>query len=162
MKQMPENVVPYLSENNRLDLIDFVDSNMKAEVRNLFDGRTELVRLTPQYAAFSLNDAVRMEMRLLDISEPVDSANQLICLVRTYGAGDVQDSQVEFYSLNWRILDATTYIKLPDVMFTAALDEKLSTITLTITNSLDRPASEEQKVIEKVLTSLEWDGKKFK
>lgn len=162
LKQMPESIVPYLSENNRLDLIDFVDSNMKAEVHNLFDGKTELVRLTPQYAAFSLNEAARMEIRLLDAFEPVDSANQLICLVRTYGSGDIQDSQVEFYSVNWRILDTATYIKLPDVMFTATLNENSSTITLTIASPLDRPVSEEQKAPEKVLTSFEWNGKTFK
>lgn len=162
LKQMPESVVPYLSANNRLDLIDFVDSNMKAEVHNLFDGKTELVKLTPQYAAFSLNEAVRMEIRLLDVFEPVDSANQLICLVRTYGSGDVQDSQVEFYSVNWRKLDTATYIELPDTMFTAALNENSSTITLTIASPLDRPVSEEQKAPEKVLTSFEWDGKIFK
>lgn len=33
-KQIPDSLVPYLSQNNRLDFIDFLDSNMKAEVRN--------------------------------------------------------------------------------------------------------------------------------
>ena len=30
-KQIPDSLVPYLSQNNRLDFIDFLDSNMKAE-----------------------------------------------------------------------------------------------------------------------------------
>ena len=31
---MPDSLMPYLSHNNRLDFIDFIDSNMKSEVRN--------------------------------------------------------------------------------------------------------------------------------
>ena len=37
-RQMPDSIVPYLTENNRLDFIDFIDSNMKAEVTNAFGG----------------------------------------------------------------------------------------------------------------------------
>lgn len=37
-KQMPDSLMPYLSQNNRLDFIDFLDSHMKAEVRNTFGG----------------------------------------------------------------------------------------------------------------------------
>ena len=29
-KQMPDSLMPYLSQNNRLDFIDFLDANMKA------------------------------------------------------------------------------------------------------------------------------------
>ena len=46
LKQMPDSLVPYLSENNKLDMIDFLDSKMKAEVHNLLDGKTELITLT--------------------------------------------------------------------------------------------------------------------
>ena len=28
-KQIPDSLVPYLSQNNRLDFIDFLDSNMR-------------------------------------------------------------------------------------------------------------------------------------
>ena len=31
-KQMPDSLMPYLTGNNRLDFIDFMDSNMKASV----------------------------------------------------------------------------------------------------------------------------------
>ena len=32
-KQMPDSLLPYLTQNNRLDFIDFMDSNMVAIVR---------------------------------------------------------------------------------------------------------------------------------
>ena len=41
-RQMPDSLMPYLSTNNRLDFIDFLDSNMKAEVKNQFDGKSEM------------------------------------------------------------------------------------------------------------------------
>ena len=37
-KQMPDSLMPYLSQNNRLDFIDFLDANMKAEVKNRLGG----------------------------------------------------------------------------------------------------------------------------
>ena len=40
---MPDSLAPYLTENNRLDMIDFKEANMKAEVHNAFEGKTELM-----------------------------------------------------------------------------------------------------------------------
>ena len=133
LKQMPDSVVPYLSENNKLDLIDFLDSNMKAEVHNQLEGKTA-----------------------------VDSASQIVCLISTYGT-DVRDSQLTFYSTRWRKLDATPYITLPAEMFTASFsdDEKQPVLTLTMAHLLDRPANEEQKPLKETLTSLKWDSKTF-
>ncbi len=160
-KLMPDTIVPYLSENNKLDLIDFIDSNMKAEVRNQLDGKTELTQLTDDYASLSLNEVTLLDMRLLPVSEPVDSASQIVCLVSTYGS-DTRDSQIDFYSLKWRKLDATKFIQRPAQMFTAQLDSQQAQMVLTISNFTDQPANEEQKETEKMSFSLNWDGRKFK
>lgn len=162
LKQMPSSVVPYLSENNKLDMIDFLDSNMKAEVTNMLDGKTELQKLTERTATIQLNEATRLDLRLLDVTEPVDSASQIVCLISTYGT-DVRDSQLSFYSVSWRKLDATQYVTLPDEMFTASFsdDEEHSVLTLTLSRQLDYPANENQKPAEKSLTSLKWNGKTF-
>ena len=162
LKQMPDSLVPYLSENNKLDLIDFLDSNMKAEVHNQLEGKTELVSMTERSAVLQLNEATRLDFRLLDVAEPVDSASQIVCLISTYGT-DVRDSQLTFYSTRWRKLDATPYITLPAEMFTASFsdDEKQPVLTLTMAHPLDRPANEEQKPLKEILTSLKWDSKTF-
>lgn len=161
LKLMPDTIVPYLSENNKLDLIDFMDSNMKAEVRNQFEGKTELTLLTDDFASLTLNEATQLDMRLLTVSEPVDSASQIICLVSTYGS-DARDSEIDFYSLKWRKLDATKYIQHPAQIFTAQLDSQQAQMVLTISNFTERPANEEQKETEKMSFSLNWDGKRFK
>ena len=161
LKQMPDAIVPYLSETNKLDLLDFMDSNMKAEVRNQLEGKTELTILTDDYASLTLNEATQMDMRLLTVSEPVDSASQIICLVNTYGS-DARDSQIDFYSLKWRKLDATNYIQSPAQMFTAQLDSQQAQLMLTISNFIDRPANEEQEEVKKTSFTLNWDGVRFK
>ena len=102
-----------------------------------------------------------MEMRLLDVSQPVDSMKKILCVVRTYGAV-FKDSQVEFYSSKWRKLNTKQYVTLPDWMFTASLDEHEPTLTLTSSSLLDRTTSEEQKEINKKLTIFKWEDCKFK
>ena len=51
-RQMPDSLMPYLSTNNRLDFIDFLDSNMKAEVKNQFDGKSEMTVMTDDSLSF--------------------------------------------------------------------------------------------------------------
>ena len=162
LKQMPDTIVPYLSENNRLDLIDFLDSKMKAEVHNLLDGKTELLTLTERSAVLQLNEASRLDLRLLDVTEPVDSALQVICLVSTLGT-DVRESRVVFYSVHWRQLPSAQYLTLPAEMFTASFtnDEKQPVLTLRMTHQLDYPATDEQKPIGESVTNLKWNGKIF-
>lgn len=41
IKQMPDTLVPYLKQNARLDFIDFMDSDMKAEVNNDLGGKSQ-------------------------------------------------------------------------------------------------------------------------
>jgi hypothetical protein len=162
LKQIPASIVPYLSENNKLDMIDFLDSNMKAEVTNMLEGKTELQKLTERTAVLQLNEATRLDLRLLDVSEPVDSASQIVCLISTYGT-DVRDSQLTFYSIQWRQLESSQFITLPDEMFTASFseDEKQPVLTLNLSHQLDFPASEEQKPISRTLINLKWNGKIF-
>ena len=162
LKQMPDTLVPYLSENNKLDMIDFLDSKMKAEVHNLLDGKTELITLTERSAVLQLNEASRLDFRLLDVSEPVDSASQILCLISTYGT-DVRESRVGFYSVHWRKLPTVQYLTLPSEMFVASFtdNEKQPVLTLRMAHPLDYPATDEQKPVAEKLINLKWSGKTF-
>ena len=66
-RQMPDSLLPYLSENNRLDFIDFMDSKMNAEVSNALGGKSWMLKLTDNYAAVLLSEASTMEMCLLTV-----------------------------------------------------------------------------------------------
>ena len=156
-KQMPDSIVPYLTENNRLDFIDFIDSNMKAEVTNAFGGKSEMQKLTDDYLSLHLNAAASIEMRLLDVKEPVDSASRIVCLVSTLGS-DVRESKVAFFSLKWKPLPTERYVQLPAEMFVAKLSDQEPTLTVTRVYKLDVPANEEQKMLPETSTILKWAG----
>jgi len=161
IKTMPEKVAPYLSENNRLDLIDFVNSNMKAEVRNQLDGKTELTKLTDREATLKLSEAVSMDFRLLDLSQPVDSAQQILCMIKTYRSGD-GESEICFFSLDWKPLRTAEFISLPDELFMAEFDgQDEQTLTVTIHHPFDQVASPEQEKMSEVLMKFKWNERMF-
>ena len=67
-KQIPDSLVPYLSQNNRLDFIDFLDSNMKAEVRNKLGGMSEMTALTDDSLSIRMSNALQVDMLLLKLA----------------------------------------------------------------------------------------------
>ncbi|MDO4802243.1 MAG: DUF3256 family protein, partial [Prevotellaceae bacterium] len=38
--EMPDSILPYIIKNRRLDCIDFIENNMKAEVENELSGKS--------------------------------------------------------------------------------------------------------------------------
>lgn len=154
--QMPDTIVPYLAKNNRLDFVDFIDSHMDAVVTNSLGGKSTMDTLTADYLSLRLNDASSLQMKLLPVTTPVDSARHIICLVRTYGK-DYRESRVEFYSLKWHKLPSTDYMSYHHRFFEATLDAESSTLILSTTDKLDFPATEEQKKVSKSLTILKWE-----
>ena len=161
IKQMPDSLVPYLKQNARLDFIDFMDSGMKAEVSNEFGGKSQMTELTDDYASITLNAVSQIQLRLLDSNETIDDARQIICMVRTYG-DDIHESTIDFYSVKWRLLPQEGRIALPSYMHHIVLSSNVPELTVYRETSMDAPANEEQKEIDKTLISFKWNGKVFK
>jgi len=109
--KMPTDLFPYLTENNRLDCIDFIDSRMKAEVKDAFGTKITLDTLTANYLHLTIGERVCVEMRLFPISE--DSVTQLLCVSKTFG-DSVQQSSLRSYDPNtWQPIAYDKYIYLP-------------------------------------------------
>ena len=161
IKQMPDSLVPYLKQNARLYFIDFIDSGMKAEVSNDLGGKSQLTELTDNYASLKLNAASQIQLRLLDVQEPVDDARQIICMVRTFG-DDIRESTIEFYSIKWRPLPSEKRISLPPYMHFITMSSQAPELTIERETYMDRPANEEQKEVEKLLSMFKWNGAIFK
>lgn len=102
-KSMPDSLTPYLSANNRLDFIDFIESGMEAKVTNALGGRSVMTDLNERYLRIQLNEASVVQMRLLPVSTPVDGMSQVVCVVQTYGTSG-KESSVSFYSCSWKPL----------------------------------------------------------
>ena len=102
-KQMPDSLMPYLSQNNRLDFIDFMDSNMKAEVSNMTGGTSEMTALTGDSLSIRMSEALRVDMMLLNLDEPVDSIRQVIVFVETFLADSIYGESVcKTFTVDWK------------------------------------------------------------
>ena len=112
-KQMPDSILPYLTTNNRLDMLDFKDSHMQARVQNKFDGYSEMLTLADDSLTIQMNGMMRLTLRMVTSSTEVDGSCQLICLERAYKHaaidtnGNVRQKTIthqDFYSILWRKL----------------------------------------------------------
>ena len=105
---MPDSIIPLLTKVNREDCVDFLDSNMKAQVKNRFDNQAELKMLTEDYLQMQFTEVSTLEMKLLPLNDSV----KVICFVKTLCAS-VCDSEVRFYTTDWQEADASKYMRLP-------------------------------------------------
>ena len=107
-REMPDSIIPYLTKNNRLDFIDFMESGMKAEVTNSFGGKSLMTALSDDSISIRLNEACQLDLLLLTVTHDVDSCRQIIAVVRTLGRDDdIRESEApQFFTVNWRQLSS--------------------------------------------------------
>ena len=103
--QMPDSLLPYLSQSNRLDLLDYFDAKMKPEVTNELDGRTCFISMSSDSLVLRMNDNHDVTIFLLEALEEIDSTSQVIALVRKYrlSTGE-QETVMQFYNHQWSLL----------------------------------------------------------
>ena len=159
-RQMPDTLLPYLTANNRLDFIDFIDSDMKASVKNSLDGSSEMTRLTDNYLSLRLSEGSSVDMRLLDVTESSDSVKQVICVVNTYGT-DVRESTIMFYTTGWQLLPVERFINISTDGIVMTLGQDEPTLALIHEYRLDAPTNEDQKEFPKSSIILKWNGLMF-
>lgn len=104
-RQIPDSLMPSLSLNNRLDFIDFLDSNMKAAVRNQLGGMSEMTALTDDSLSIRMSDALRIDMLLLTLDEPLDTIRQVVVLAETFLTDSVYgETTVKLYTPDWQLI----------------------------------------------------------
>ena len=108
---MPDSITPLLSQVNKEDCVDFLDSNMKAEVTNRFGGKTEMKVLTDDYVLMQTTPGSTLEMKLL----PVNDSTKVVCMAKTVCASAC-DSEIRFYASDWsKELSKDDFLQQPDV-----------------------------------------------
>ena len=170
---MPDSVAPLLTKVNREDCVDFLASNMKAEVKNRFGKVSELKRLTADYLFLQTTGSSSMEMKLLPLNDSV----KVICVVNTV-CGPACDSEVRFYNTDWQQLVKEDFIQLPSVgafylpvdtladmdLVKATLSEDKPIISFTYTTPDYLAKTEREKLvvyIRKEPVVYEWKGGKY-
>lgn len=89
----PDSVFPLLTQNNRLDCLDFMENNMPAKVKNRLNKYSEMTSLTSDYLRIQMSEHSTIQMRVLN-------DEGLFCLIRTY-LGPTTDSHMEFFDAQW-------------------------------------------------------------
>ena len=102
---MPDSLCPLFTAVNRADFIDFLESNMKAEVTNLLGGKSEMTELSSDYLSIRTSQQSTWQMKVL----PVNDSVRVICTVSTVCA-PVCDSHIRFYTPRWKELPAADYL----------------------------------------------------
>ena len=109
-RQMPDSLIPTLSENNRLDMIDYINSNMKAQVTNLLGGKSEMLVMTNDSLCIHVSDGLTVRMLLLKSMEMIDSCEYVVCFAQTFGVDSLNlSTQIDYYTPKWQKLDVVPH-----------------------------------------------------
>lgn len=102
---MPDSLSPLLTAVNRADCIDFIESNMKAEVSNRLGGKSVMTQLSSDYICIETTPHSTWQMKMLQLTD----TTKLICTVSTVKA-PAADSHIRFYTATWDPLPAEQYL----------------------------------------------------
>lgn len=105
---MPSRLFPALTEVNKADMIDFINSGMKSEVKNVFDSTVVMTEMNDTYLSVKTSSVGSMQMKVL----PLNDSTSVICLVRTVCPGACL-SNVRFFSTGWEQLERDTFFTMP-------------------------------------------------
>lgn len=116
---MPDSLLPLLTHNDRMDMMDFLDSKMQARVTNRLTVQSEMDTLTADYLHLKMTEISEVEMKLL----PVNDSTQVVAVVHTVTIPAI-DSSIRFYSSDWKELRMTDYVQLPNIDAFLAKDKR--------------------------------------
>ena len=101
-QQMPDSLMPYLTKNNRLDMVDFMEAGMKAEVDNMLEGHSEMVYLSSDSLCINMSPALQVTMKL------IKSDSHYISVQKIYQKDNCQtEKTVSVYSSDWQLLKSS-------------------------------------------------------
>ena len=182
---MPDSILPVLDKNMRTEMVELIDMGVKPEVKNLLGENCVMDTLTSNFLQVTTSQSSSLQMKLL----PQESGDSILCVVKTFQAPE-KESEVAFYSLAWKGIDAkrcldesvvtvASYFQAkPDTMreeryqeLMASLEPEmfyaeLSPLENSITYHLSTPllTREEKTQLQALLLQrkFNWDGIRFK
>lgn len=107
---MPDSLMPMLSQNARKDLIDFYRSGMKPILPNEWSANSQLTKV--EKSLIELCEDSRGVVTTTFAMLNLKSRDTVICMVRTIKCPQ-PDSEIFFFSANWEPLKTRHYITLP-------------------------------------------------
>jgi len=105
---MPDSIMPTLTKSERMDFMDYIDSGMKAKVRNKLGGESVMTLFEDNMLTVQTSGSGRLDMVLYDKGKD----NSLICIVRTVNTR-YEDSRLQFFTQDWKPVPAYELIDMP-------------------------------------------------
>lgn len=105
---MPDSLMPYLTKNNRLDMIDFMDAKMKAAVTNMLGGETVMTFLSDDSLAVRMSDALTLEMK---VQKADTTAIVLVRHIYHTTGGEHQTLLTRYDARSWQELSPATVLE---------------------------------------------------
>ena len=111
-KVMPDSLMPTLTKNNRLDLIDFLDAKMKANATNRLDGITEMTYMSADSLSVQISPVERVDLYLVATTQQYDSCYQVVCFKSVYQLASTKEEEIacKFYSIGWKPLSQPSLV----------------------------------------------------
>ena len=109
-ENIPDSVFPLLTRNNRLDMIDFYDNKMSAQVTNRLDGKSELKKMSDSYICLQMTSANREELLLLTKRD----SSQIVLRLSTF-MSPIAESSFCFYTTAWSVLKEKSLLTPPTI-----------------------------------------------
>jgi len=107
---IPDDMVPQLESAWRKDLIDLYNAGKTATLENTMHGKSTLLKMSDNYLLLNTTERSSIELKLL----PLINNTNIICMVTTVYA-PVADSQVKFYSTDWKQLPDNEIFTAPNL-----------------------------------------------
>lgn len=107
-KDAPDNVFPLLTHNNRLDMLDFLDSKMDAVVKNVYGESSQLLVMRSNYMKLRSSSSLDMEVMMLPYK-----SDTLLCLVKTYYVPEPESELLFFESATWTPVQEKNLVSVP-------------------------------------------------
>ena len=80
-----------------------IDSNMKAEVKNILGGTSEMTSLADDSLSIRMSPALKIDMFLLHSQAVTGDSSLVVCMVQTFGIDSLSlESTVDYYTLSWQ------------------------------------------------------------
>lgn len=178
---MPDEVMPYLPKNQRLEFAELQEMGVKAEVKNALNDVSVMDTLTTDFLQIRMSKVATLQMKKL----PVENGDSVICLVKTFSLPE-KESELYLYDQKWQRLPlemnlqalAESLIQKPDTMTDARFMELKQMVEprmvsamllqhedgLVIRLALPLLSADDKKTVNaiKLQRKLNWNGKTFK
>ncbi|MDO4949305.1 MAG: DUF3256 family protein [Bacteroidales bacterium] len=152
---MPEAVAPLLTKVNREDCVDFLNSHMKAVVKNKLGGKSELQQLTDNYFLMQLTEVSTLQAKLLPLNDSIN----MLCVVKT-NTSPIPDSTIRFYDTDWQILPMQAFPDSIAYYSQMQLSAKEPLLILTNRHNKVNPDTYAMTIVADTLT-FRWSSRQF-